>query len=220
MPSKRAVVVELSVIGALASLFVALFRTRPPYVDAVLGLTAVALIGFATGRSRLIWQHHRAALRARRARLGKLTDPLVVLTTLGIVAFAIAGFVLGHAADGREGAWTRVANWHVLVAAALYFPWALLQQFVFQFYLLGRLLYVLPARLAVGVTALVFSAVHFPRAMVMAGTVVAGWVWALDYRRHGQLWPLALSHALLGTTLHYWVFGGDLLSSWLPRLAL
>jgi len=28
--------------------------------------------------------------------------------------------------------------------------------------------------------------------------------------------PLALSHALLGAALHYWVFGNDLLARWLP----
>jgi hypothetical protein len=30
------------------------------------------------------------------------------------------------------------------------------------------------------------------------------------------LLPLAVSHALLGTALHYWVFGNDLLERWLP----
>jgi hypothetical protein len=30
--------------------------------------------------------------------------------------------------------------------------------------------------------------------------------------------PLAVSHALLGPALHYWVFGNDLLVRWIPML--
>ena len=59
---------------------------------------------------------------------------------------------------------------------------------------------------------------HFPRWPVMAVTLVAGTAWALIYYRWRSLVPLAVSHALLGTALHYWVFGNDLLERWLPLL--
>ena len=52
----------------------------------------------------------------------------------------------------------------------------------------------------------------------MAVTLVAGTAWALIYYRWRSLVPLAVSHALLGTALHYWVFGNDLLERWLPLL--
>jgi membrane protease YdiL (CAAX protease family) len=94
----------------------------------------------------------------------------------------------------------------------LYFPWALLQQFVFQFYLLGRLSYLLPPAVAIGITAVAFSAVHYPRYPIMAGTLIGCLVWSLSYRRHRVLLPLAASHALLGATMHYWVIGRDLLA--------
>jgi membrane protease YdiL (CAAX protease family) len=106
----------------------------------------------------------------------------------------------------------------MLAAASLYFPWALLQQYIFQFYLFPRWLRLVPVPAAVALTALAFSAVHFPRWPVMAVTVVAGAAWALIYYRCRRLLPLALSHALLGTALHYWVFGNDLLERWLPVL--
>src|SRR5690606_6890349 len=73
----------------------------------------------------------------------------------------------------------RLTNWHLLPAIFLYVPWAWLQQFVFQFYFLGRLSHVVPAGIAVVLTAAGFSAVHFPRYPVMAVTAVAGVVWAL-----------------------------------------
>jgi hypothetical protein len=50
----------------------------------------------------------------------------------------------------------------------------------------------------------------------MALTLLAGAVWAALYYRYRRLLPLAVSHALLGATLHYWVLGHDLLASWLP----
>ena len=49
-----------------------------------------------------------------------------------------------------------------------------------------------------------------------AVTVIAGGVWSLIYYRWRSLVPLAVSHALLGTALHFWVFGNDLLERWLP----
>ena len=110
----------------------------------------------------------------------------------------------------------RFGNWHMLATAPLYFGWALLQQYIFQFYWFGRWLQVVPAPVAVALTAVAFAAVHFPRWPVMAVTLVAGAVWALIYLRWRRLLPLALSHALLGTALHYWVFGNDLLERWLP----
>jgi membrane protease YdiL (CAAX protease family) len=138
-----------------------------------------------------------------------------VFTLPVAAAFMVAGGYIGYTAGGWEGAVARVANWHLAAALLLYFPWALLQQFVFQFFLLGRLLHLLRPSAAIVLTALAFSAVHFPRAPVMAGTLAAGIVWAVLYRRYRTLLPLAISHATLGATLHYWVFGRDLLARWL-----
>ena len=97
-------------------------------------------------------------------------------------------------------------------------PWALLQQYIFQFYWFGRWLRLVPVAVAVALTAVAFAAVHFPRWPVMAVTLIAGTAWALIYYRWRSLLPLAVSHALLGTALHYWVFGNDLLERWLPQL--
>src|SRR5690606_28956474 len=108
-----------------------------------------------------------------------------------------------------------IGNPHLVGAALLYLPWALLQQFVFQFYLLGRLLTILPVNVAIAITALAFSAVHFPRAPVMAVPLLAAPPWPRLYRRPRTMLPLAAPHALLGSALHYWVFGRDLLADWL-----
>jgi membrane protease YdiL (CAAX protease family) len=211
MSADRSVAWELAAIGTATAAFVASFQVRPPYVDFVLAAAAVALIVASASRSRRLWAlaGEPEAHGARRAWLAVLA-----FTAAALAALAVAGVVAARSAG--TPALARFANWHVLAAAALYFPWALLQQYIFQFYLFGRWLRVVPLTLAVALTASSFAAVHFPRWPVMAVTLVAGAAWALAYLRWRRLLPLALSHALLGTALHYWVFGNDLLSRWLP----
>jgi len=207
----RSVVIELAAIGAAALVFVATFQVRPPWLDFALAAAAVALIVFSAARSQRLWALARSvdptgARGAWKAALAFTAAALAVLAAAAVVAARAAG----------TPALERFGNWHMLAAAALYFPWALLQQYIFQFYWFGRWLRLVPVAAAVVLTALAFSAVHFPRWPVMAVTLVAGSVWALIYYRWRSLVPLAVSHALLGTALHYWVFGNDLLERWLP----
>jgi hypothetical protein len=213
MRADRSVILELAAIGAAAAVFVATFQVRPPYVDFALAAAAVALIVVSTARSRRLWALARSVdpTGTRGAWRAALAFTAVALVVLGAAAAITA-----RAADTPLGA--RFGNWHMLVAAALYFPWALLQQYIFQFYWFGRWLRLVPVPVAVALTALAFAAVHFPRWPVMAVTLVAGAAWALIYLRWRSLIPLAVSHALLGTALHYWVFGNDLLARWLPLL--
>jgi hypothetical protein len=207
---QRSVALELAGIGAAAIVFVATFRVRPSSLDFVLAAAAVALIVFSAARSRRVWALARSAdpTGARGAWIPTLSF------TVGALAALAAAAVFTARAAGVPLA-ERFGNWHMLVAAAFYLPWALLQQYIFQFYWFGRWLCVVSVPIAVALTALAFSAVHFPRWPVMAVTLVAGTVWALIYYRWRKLVPLAISHALLGTALHYWVFGNDLLERWL-----
>jgi len=209
----RSVLMELAAIGAAALVFVATFQVRPPYVDFLLAAAAVALIVFSAARSRRLWALARSVdpTGARGAWKAAL-----VFTGVALVVLAGAAVLVARAAGAP--AIERFANWHMLVVAALYFPWALLQQYIFMFYWFGRWLRLVPVAVADVLTALAFSAVHFPRWPVMAVTLVAGSVWALIYYRWRTVVPLAVSHALLGTALHYWVFGNDLLARWIPLL--
>jgi hypothetical protein len=211
--ANRSVVLELAAIGAAALVFVATFQVRPPYLDFVLAAAAVALIVASAARSKRLWAVARSvdpagARGAWRATLAFTAAALIVLAVLAVFTARSAGMPVVE----------RFGNWHMLVAAALYLPWALLQQYIFQFYWFGRWLTLVPMPIAVALTALAFAAVHFPRWPVMAVTLVAGAAWALIYYRWRSLVPLAVSHALLGTALHYWVFGNDLLARWLPLL--
>jgi len=206
----RSVLIELAAIGAAAVVFVATFQVRPPYLDFVLAAAAVALIVLSTARSRRLWALARSAdpTGVRGAWIAALAFTALVLAVIAIFVMRAAGIPAAE----------RFGNWHILVVAALYFPWALLQQYIFQFYWFGRWLRLVPVAVAVALTAVAFAAVHFPRWPVMAVTLIAGTAWSLIYYRWRSVVPLALSHALLGTALHYWVFGNDLLERWLPML--
>ena len=210
-PRDRSVLLELGAIGAAALVFVATFQVRPPYLDFVLAAAAVALIVFSTARSRRLWALARSvdATGARGAWIATLAFTAVALAVLAAAALLAAR-------TGELSAAERFGNWHIVVVATLYFPWALLQQYIFQFYWFGRWLRLVPVPVAVALTVIAFTAVHFPRWPVMAVVLFACTAWTLIYYRWRTLVPLAASHALLGTALHYWVFGNDLLERWMP----
>ena len=212
MRADRSVALELAGIGAAAIVFVATIRVRPPYLDFALAGVAVALIVVSAARSRRLWTLARAVDAEASSRAAWQAS--LAFTAVALLALAIAAVLVARAAGVPLA--ERFGNWHMLAAAPLYFGWALLQQYIFQFYWLGRWLQLVPSWAAVALTVLAFSAVHYPRWPVMALTLVACTVWSLIYLRWRRLLPLVISHGLLGTALHYWVFGNDLLERWLP----
>jgi membrane protease YdiL (CAAX protease family) len=150
-----------------------------------------------------------------RSDLRRAALQTAIFTAAALAALAaVALWVISGEPLTREQIVARFASSHFLLAILVYFPWALLQQYIFQTYLLGRLLQLAPTAVAVAVTAVAFSSAHFPRWPVMALTAIAGVFWTFTYYRHRVLLPLALSHAILGAALHYWVFGRDLLELW------
>ena len=210
MNARRSVALELLAIGVAAAIFVATFRVRPAYVDFVLAGLMVALIAASARRSRRLWDEAPLVPGGGASRRAWIETGMFTGVAL-VVLFALA---VRTAGSGPALA-ARLANWHLAVALPLYFAWGLLQQYIFQRFLLGRLLQLLPPAAAIALTAIAFSSVHFPRWPVMALVLIACSVWSTIYYRTRALLPLAASHALLGSVLHYWVFGNDLLEHWL-----
>ena len=210
MNARRTVALELLAIGVAAAIFVATFRIRPAYVDFALAGLAVILIAASARRSRRFWDAAPlvpGGSASRRAWIESGTFTGVAV----LVLVALAAWSVGSGAALAA----RVANWHLAIALPLYFAWGLLQQYIFQRFLLGRLLQLVPPAAAIALTAVAFASVHFPRWPVMALVLIACSVWSTIYYRTRALVPLAASHAVLGSVLHYWVFGNDLLRRWL-----
>jgi Type II CAAX prenyl endopeptidase Rce1-like len=214
MGPRKYVTLELVTLGTLTALFLCLFPSRALIVEIGLALFALVLLALnARFTKHVIWRQFpvsgtpEARLRACLLRVGLVTLSCVV------VCGGVGG-ARGYAAGGGRAALERLANGHLLVALLVYFPWALVQQTLFQFYLLGRLRTLLPAGLAVSVTGLSTALVHLPDVWVTGGTAAAGILWSSLYLRYRFLTPLALSHAVLGSTFYYWVYGHDLIETW------
>ena len=211
---KRRLLIELLVLGVLTLIFLFVFPQRAVYIDGLLAVLALALIGLnARFTKNSVWAQFppMSELRTRAKRSYALAGAFTIPV---ILVFAVAGFALGYREFGWEGAWARVSNWHILVTFLFYLPWALLQQFLLQFYLLGRLLTLLPASMAVIATGMAYSFVHLPEVGVALATAPAGIFWTFLYYRDRLLLPLGLSHALLASTFYYWVYGQDLFMVW------
>jgi membrane protease YdiL (CAAX protease family) len=194
-PVQRQVIVELGTLGALAALYVILIPQRPAIIDLALALLGLlAIMATAGDTRRRIWGAPAPANRARDSAL------LLTGTAAMLVLFAAVG---GARVWRATGTWADVPEQllrpSLPAAFAIFVLWALLQQMLFQFYLLGTL----------------FGAVHLPMWDVAAVTAVGGTVWSWYYLKSRRLLPIAVSHAALGTTYFYWVRGRDLLLDWL-----
>jgi len=71
-----------------------------------------------------------------------------------------------------------------------------------------------PRPLLWAANGLVYAATHFPNPALMLITAGAGAVWSYTYLRYRLLLPIAVSHAVLGATFYYWVYGRDLFEVW------
>ncbi len=217
MTVRRRVACELTALALLTPLFLVLLPERSIWLNLGLALLAGGLVlGAARDTRERVWTPPvgRAADRLRHSTRH------VLYGTLSVCAlFAAAGAFIAYDLGGDRGAViARLARPSMLLALVAFVPWALLQQMLFQFYLLGRLRALLPeihpAGLA-GLNGLLFGAVHLPDWDVALLTIVGGSVWSWYYQRDRCLVPIAVSHAMLGTAYFYWVRGEDLVRQWL-----
>jgi membrane protease YdiL (CAAX protease family) len=213
------VAVELGVLATLTAAFLAAFPERSMRVDLPLALAAWGLIGLNAGYTRTVMWAVRAETDPRLRRRGDLR--LLGLTAFGMGAFMLVGAFLGFRSGGWTAAVHRLFPLQILFAFLAYVAWAFLQQTLFQFYLLGRLIRLLPAApplVLCALNGLAFSSVHWPDPVLMALTAAAGAIWSWSYYRYRRLWPIVLSHAALGATFFYWVYGHPLGADWLRAL--
>jgi len=153
----------------------------------------------------------------QRTRWQQCLLSTMVPTTLVIIVFLLVGIAIGYQGAGWPGARARVLHPYIPTAITLYLPWALVQQTLFQVYLLGRLQALFPAlpRLLLStLNGLAFALVHVTNPWIAVIAALGGTAWSFLYLRYRLLWPLAISHALVGTTFYYWVYGHDLARQW------
>lgn len=218
-PLRRQLAVELATLAALAAVYLALLPRRPPGLDPAMALLGLALVGLGARRTReRIWGPPAAPAAERHRRAARAMTTLTAAALVGLAVYATWPALATGA--GVDEAVLRLAAPRLLAALPVYVPWALVQQALFQFYLLGRLRALLPgAPLMVLATlnGLALGAVHWPDREVAALTALGGAAWSYRYHHDRLLVPLALSHAVLGTAFYGWVRGTDPLGLLLGR---
>src|SRR5437762_2142885 len=143
MNLRSKVAIELGLLALFTTTFLLLFPKRNPWVD--LGLASVALCGliFSARYTRnVIWANSPTPLADPTFR--QCMGLTMWITLPAVLIFALIGVILGYRHGGWPAIVDRVFNWRLVVVFAAYFVWALIQQTLFQFYLLGRLLALVP----------------------------------------------------------------------------
>lgn len=201
------IALEVAILGGLTALYLGVWPWRVPGMDIGLAMVGLVLL-WCFGRSahERIWGPP-ASSGLTRLRRGSAT--MLRFTLPMLVAFAAVG--VWHAYGARQQ-WADVPPGlftpRFFLLLTIYIPWALMQQAIFQFYLLGRLRVLVPSAspvLVAAVNGVVFGAVHWPEWDVVVITIAAGLVWSYAYQRDRSLVPIAVSHALLGTAYFTWV---------------
>ena len=211
---KTRLVIEIVVLVLMTTIFLLVFPDRHMFLDVSLALFALGLIALDARFTRtVVWARIPSPVPDRE----RLRRCLVVLipTTLVLMLVCLGiGMATGYREGEWQGAFARVERWQIILAVGFYLPWALLQQTLFQFYLFGRLLILLPPWLAVTCTSLAYGLVHLPDPLLSAMAALAGIFWSSMYYRFRRLIPLAFSHACLGAAFHYWIYNIDLAREW------
>jgi hypothetical protein len=201
---------ELTTLAVLTVLYLVLVPRRPVGLDAALALFALALVGLTARETReRIWER---PVGSPRDRCRRSAIHMLIGTAAVTLLFAVVGAVIGDRPLLRPT---------LAVGLVLFVPWALAQQTLFQFYLLGRLRALVPqasSRTLALVNGVLYGLVHLPAWDVTLLTIVGGSVWSWYYLRDRCLTPLGLSHAVLGTAYFTWVHGRDLGLEWLGSI--
>ncbi|MCZ7646395.1 MAG: CPBP family glutamic-type intramembrane protease [Planctomycetota bacterium] len=211
---RRRLALELLALAGLTALYLMLMPQRALGVDVGMALVGLGLVGlYAWKTNEKIWG---PPPQPAFERIPRCTFLMLVTTLPAVVLFLLYGAWDAYSVNG---------DWHDILyrlfrlnffgALLLYVPWALLQQTLFQFYLLGRLRALLPFAsplLLSVINGVLYGLVHLPDAPVTAVTIIGGIVWSYSYHRDRYVLPLALSHAVLGSTFFYWVSDSDILS--------
>jgi len=216
MNLRKKVALEIGIIAVSTTLFSLLFPRRSPAVDVCLALVALAALGLSRNYTQnMVWAAFPPPVSHHRFKRCIIVTFSITIP-VALLFFAIGGCISFHDA-GWAGVHQRLFNLRIPAAFCCYLPWALAQQTLLQFYLLGRLLVLFPRRLLaipIMITGTCFGLVHLPDIWTASVTVVAGMVWSWLYYRYRCLTPLAFSHAMLGTAFYYGIFGHDLATEW------
>lgn len=199
--TKRIAIIDVCAVCGASLMYVALEALHVPKRWSFLAIgSAVALYAvILVRRGADSWRD-----------LGFRADNLrPALLPFGGATFAAGISIVAWAVFTGRAHWDR----EVLILIALYPPWAIVQQAVFQGVLHRRLMVLLRSRaLQILITASAFAAVHAGNIRLVGMTFSAGVLWSLLYRKWPNVWLLAASHTILAALAYPLVLGDAPLS--------
>ncbi len=164
--------------------------------------------------------YHRPSLR----QLGLAgTGFLGSLWIVGAAAAAGAAMLFGAHLAGTLHPY--VLRRTLFAAASGYLIWTFQQQFMLQSFFFLRLERLLGSRKAVWAAAGLFALAHVPNPVLVPATLAAGLAFCEMFRRHRNIYTLAIAQAVLGMCLaaavpdawHHHMHVGIGYLSWIPR---
>jgi hypothetical protein len=178
------------------------------FMDA-LGAKLPFIVGAILGWGAYVYFQHRrqpgilAYWGFRTDNFRKSFLRVLPLAIAAVLFFAGVGYV--------NGRW--VLSWHLLPVLLLYPVWGVIQQFLVVGLVAGNLHDYAGRRLhpavITGSTAVLFSAVHWPAQLLVAGTFVLALVYVTVYLSRRNLWVLGLYHGWIGGFFYFLVLGRD-----------
>jgi hypothetical protein len=138
---------------------------------------------------------HRDTLRDMGFGVAELRASAQVVLPLALILFTplVIYGVLAHRLLAIE---PTVHAWLSLGGYAL---WCVAQQYLTQSYFHRRLMKVIRSPLLCSATVgLMFGGAHIPNPVLMVATTLGGFIFAEVFRRHPNIWPLALAQAVGG----------------------
>lgn len=137
--------------------------------------------------------------RDSRKQVGLRLDTLGAALARVLPASLIAAGV--SLAIGVALGFLRAPRHPVALELAYYFMWAMAQQYGLQSVTLRRLDDAGLGDRAPLVAAALFSLIHAPNPGLMTLTFLGAWLWCATFRRHPNLFAVAISHACLAVTI-------------------
>jgi hypothetical protein len=186
------IAVLLTAVGKFV--FIDLLEWRLPFIIC----TLAAWSTYAVSRPRAI----RAYWGFRTDNFGvvlRLLAPLAVISAASFIAIGLIKNKLN-------------ITWHILPIMLFYPVWGTIQQLLCVGLVTGNLQDMskpLNGLHNMLVTATLFSIMHYPDTMLMAGTFVLALVYSLVYQKQRNIYALGLFHGWLGALFYYSIVGRD-----------
>jgi membrane protease YdiL (CAAX protease family) len=140
-------------------------------------------------------------------------ENLAPATVASVTVLLVVGGAMFALRLHRNPLWLPRNFW---VTLALYPLWGVIQQFLMNGIIARNLARFMPPAATVLCTAVLFAVAHAPDGALMGLTFIAACIWVPIYLRWRNLWPLGVSHGLLGAIAYYVPMGRDV---WLELTA-